>query len=118
MRLNRYARKRAHKRILKKRHADKFGVFNSNIDRDKQQTDYFETLESNPNSKYIDHRNNGYTYWNQFYLSGRRGFAKRETNRRIRRKYRELIANEHPDNIPTPKGADYEKEFDYPWTVW
>ncbi len=118
MRLNRHARKMAHKRFLKKRHAETFGAYDPILDEDKHRADYFETLETYPDSKYIDHRNEGYTYWDQFYLSGRRRFAKQETNRRIRRKYRELISNEHPDNIPTLRGADYEKEFDYTWTIW
>lgn len=118
MRPNRYDRKRKHKRVLKKRHAVKFDRFDPLLDEEKERNDYWDDLVNYPRAKWIDHRNGGYTYWNQFYISGPRGFAKRSTNRKIRSEFRDLLANEHPDNIPTLRGADYEKWFDYMWTIW
>lgn len=118
MRPNRYARKRKHKRVMKKIHAAKLDRYDPQLDEEKSRDDYFDTLVNYPRAKWIDHRNGGYTYWNRCYLSGRRKFAKQNTNRRIRSQFRDLIANEHPDNIPALRGADYEKWYDYMWTIY
>lgn len=63
-------------------------------------------------------RNKGFEYWKTFYLSGCRRFAKSATNRIIRARYRELLRNADPEDVQALRGADYEKMFDYLWTVW
>ena len=62
--------------------------------------------------------NGGYKYWKKLYLSGRRRYAKGQTNRRIRAMYRRKFAVCDPEEIEALKCAEYEKEYDYPWTIW
>ena len=50
--------------------------------------------------------------------TGRRQYAKKYSDRRIRQKYRQLIHNLDPEDVTAPRGADYEKEYDYNWTIW
>ena len=118
MRLNRYARKCKHKHVQKKRHAVKFGRYDPRFDEDEARGDYIEDVVNFPRAKWLEHRNGGYAYWDEFYLSGSRRFAKQSTNRKIRSEFRDLLANEHHDNIPTLRGSDYEKWFDYLWTIY
>ena len=66
----------------------------------------------------MDGRNGGYTYWETYYLSGPRKYAKQATNRKIRAKYRDMIKTTDLEEIQVLSGADYEKEFDYWWTVF
>lgn len=84
-RLNRYARKQRAKR-KKKRLADQ-GV-------------YFVYEK--------ECRETGNKYVTQFYLTGSRKLAKRETNRKIR----------NSKNDFSLKGGGYRKKFDYWWTVF
>ena len=63
-------------------------------------------------------RNNGWEYWTEWYMSGRRQYAKKYSDKRIRQKYRQMISNMDPEDVTTLRGADYEKEYDYAWTVW
>ena len=116
MRLNRHARMRQHKRELKKKHAaNSWCQFDTRIDEERAHRNY----EEDKDSKWVDKRNEGYDYWNHCYLSGRRRFAKDCTNRKIRNIYRNLIASgEFLDDVIAPKGSDYEKFFDYLWTIW
>ena len=114
--LNRYARKKQHKWELKKRHTK--DVYNRittpQYDEMKMRRSYEEYL----GYKWNDGRNGGYTYWDTCYLSGPRKVAKHATNRKIRAKYRDALANEDPEDIQALSGSDYEKEFDYWWTVF
>ena len=59
-----------------------------------------------------------FKYWQYCDISGRRKFAKQQTNRSIRAKYRDQIANEDPDEIVALNGNDYRKEWDYDWEIW
>ena len=112
--LNRHARKRQHKRELKKNHAFRTGVFSVQLDEENQKSN----AEEFPDSKYVDHRNGGYQYWHRCYLSGSRGYAKFCTNRKIRSMFRDLIATGELSEIVAPQGSDYEKLYDYFWTIW
>lgn len=115
MRLNRHARMKQHKRELKKKHASNSWVrFDPQLDKERANRSY----EEDKDSKWVDKRNEGYDYWNQCYLSGSRRYAKDCTNRKIRSMFRDLIANEFLDDIIAPQGSDYEKLFDYFWTIW
>ena len=109
--LNRYARKRLHKRKLKYQHAKNwfYGGAYGQPELAKQQME--ERAEPNEPNK-------GYKYWQTYYLSGPRALAKQSTNRKIRTKYRLMIKRGDYEDIKAPAGADYEKEFDYNWTVW
>lgn len=76
--INRYANKTKGKRIQKNRQSSKQRCWNGCGD-----------------------------YWNAVYLSGSRTYAKRETNRLIRR----TVGN-------IPSNAGYRKMFDYDWAIW
>ena len=112
--LNRYARKRQHKLERMKKHAVKFGKYDISADEQYCKRDH----ELYGGSKYSDGRNEGYTYWDEYYLSGPRRFAKMCTNRKIRSMYRAKIARELLDEIVAYRGSDYEKEFDFWWTIY
>ena len=60
----------------------------------------------------------GLPYWKTYYLSGRRGFAKEWTNRRLRSKFREEVAQQDYENMSAPHCGEYRKHFDYAWTIW
>lgn len=114
-RLNRHAEKRRHKRKLKQRYGH--GLYtryrtNLRLHEDECREENID----NPNA-----RNGGYEYWQAYYLTGPRQYAKFCTNRVIRAMYRDMIrrmAEEDMDEIPALKGSDYEKAYDYAWTIW
>ena len=113
-RLNRFARKRQHKRELKLNHARRCGRYS--IQHDEEREKYW-------NGEFVgcpwySSRNDGYEYWHRNYLSGCRKYAKSCTNRRIRSKYRMQIRMMDPEDIMAPQCSDYEKEFDYLWTIY
>lgn len=118
-RINRYAAKRKHKRKLKQRHAMLYDGNSTNIDlvRQRCQDDSDSWLwwaKHHP-------RNGGYEYWNQFYLSGPRRYAKDCTNSVIRARYRDMlrvIDEEDMEDIQALTGSDYEKMFDFWWTLF
>ena len=122
MALNRYAKLRRHKRYLKQRHANAYRYWNVYDDEQSAHREHEEELESGRHWKWHDPRNFGYTYWNNCYLSGCRKYAKSCTNRRIRAKYRQLasknVKDEYLGDVVAPQGSDYEKEYDYLWTIW
>lgn len=113
-RLNRYERKRQHKLERMKRHAVLYGKYDIQSDREYCRRDF----EKYSGTKWSDGRNNGYTYWMDYTVSGRRKFAKSSTNRKIRSKYRAKFAKEPHEEIVADRCSDYEKEFDYWWTIW
>ena len=113
--LNRHQQKRRHKRKLKQKYAMKWDYSNVKLFEEKMRDDASEdTLWNRKHPK----RNGGFEYWNDYYLSGRRKFAKKCSDGRIRQRFRSMLANMDPDEIPAYKGADHEKEFDYNWTIW
>ena len=118
MKRNRYDRKQQHKRELKKKHAIQWDNFDVNIDEIIAREEYERDLESGISLKWNDERNGGYNYWDNYYISGARKYAKDCTNRKIRSKYRNLLANQEFEHIMTLSGSQYEKEFDYFWTIW
>ena len=120
-RLNRYANKRRHKRKLKQRHAMVCDGCRTNLDlvrqRYQEDDDFWWWAVHHP-------RNGGYEYWNQFARSGARRFAKDATNGVIRSRYRDVLRGIDPYNedeiedIQALRGSDYEKMFDFWWTLW
>ena len=115
MRGRRYFDKMEHKRRMKKKHARQYG----NRENPKLlEQEMRQDLDDSAYSRRRAERNGGYHYWDQFYLSGSRGFAKKYSDKRIRQKFREQIRNEDPEDVSALRGSEYEKEFDYAWAVW
>lgn len=118
-RINRYAMKRKHKRELEKKYATqyRFGspcnvrILRDELMRKAEEEDSWWLKKYPP-------RNNGWEYWKSWDLSGARGYAKKYSDKRIRQRYREMIKKMDPEEIIAPRGADYEKEYDYLWTIW
>ena len=114
-RINRHAQMRMHKRKQKKRYG--YGLYsgyrtNIRLHEDECRREY----EDNPNA-----RNGGYKYWNVYYLTGERKYAKHCTNRVIRAMYRDMlnaVGGDGLDDVQALRGSDYEKMFDYDWTIW
>lgn len=61
-------------------------------------------------------------YWSHYYLTERRQYAKKATSRAIRNYWRNELANfngEDWDDFDSGmNNADYQKHFDYAWTVY
>ena len=89
--VNRYAAKMIHKRRQK------------NLCRRK----YFGGIRGSSWEDYVAHLGERDSL--KYYLSGPKGFAKRQTNRVLRSRLRK------EDHLP--QGAEYRKYFDYWWAV-
>ena len=113
---NRYAMKRKHIRKEKQLFANQTWNGRRTI---HELEDYYRARIEDPWCRrwYTD-RNNGFAYWQKCYLSGCRKLAKDATNRKIRAMYRGMMANMDPDDVPALMQADYEKVFDYQYTLW
>ena len=116
MRDNRYSRKPQHIYKQKKRHAVRYNHYDAGLDEREERRKFIEDLENGYN--WNDPRNGGYHYWEEFYLTGPRAYAKSCTNRKIRAKYRDMINREDPEHIMGLKGSQYEKEYDFRWTLY
>ena len=115
-RLNRYAQKRKHIREQEKKYARKYyGGDNVKALRRKLED---EAAEDNYWNRKHPPRNGGWEYWHHWYITGRRQFAKKYSDKTIRQKYRQIIRKLDPEDVTAPHGADYEKEYDYNWTIW
>lgn len=114
MKTNRFHRKQTHKKKLKQHHANQiyYGKYTVNEVRDRQK-EQNEELFGTYSYKWYERRNEGYTYWDVLSRSGNKKFAKQQTNRKIRMKYRVLS-----DESVALRNSEYQKEFDYAWTVW
>lgn len=116
-RLNRHAAKRRHKRILKQKYGH--GLYtgyrtNLKLHEDECRAECGKWPKDRT-------RNGGYEYWQAYYLTGPRQHAKTCTNRVIRAMFRDMLRNmseDDMDDIPVFRGSDYEKAYDYMWTVW
>ena len=118
--MNRYARKRRHKRELEKKFAKVYAYGSSQYDVGILRRRLIAEADEDDSWWREKHppRNRGWEYWRAYYLSGRRQYAKKYSDKRIRQKYRMMIRQLDPEDISAPCGADYEKEYDYSWTVW
>lgn len=114
-RLNRHALMRKHKRNLKKKYG--YGLYTGyRSNPHLMETEYRDKYGNCKNA-----RNGGYEYWRHYYLTGPRQHAKHCTNRAIRAIYRDLLNKidaESMDDVQALSGSDYEKLFDYMWTIW
>lgn len=115
LRLNRYASKRKHKVVMKKRYGR--GIYQKY--RSNLKLHEAECREDNADDK--NARNGGYEYWQAMYVTGKRKFAKSYTNRMIRAFYRDIVHRldeESMDEVQDLRGSDYEKMFDYWNIIW
>lgn len=116
--LNRHALKRRHKLEMQKRYMRKYGGPHSlKMFEDEQRRKEEEYADTYWGRKHPG-RNGGWEYWTEWFMSGRRQYAKKYSDKRIRQKYRQMIKKMDPEDVTAPRGADYEKEYDYAWTVW
>ena len=115
-RINRHAQKRKGIQIQKKRFCrmvDRYGNPKVVEDDYANEDGWWWTRHHR--------RNRGFEYWQRCYLSGARRYAKESTNGVIRTKYRNLLRPQNisaNDDTVALRGADYEKEYDYLWTIW
>jgi len=112
---NRHAKMRKHKRELKKKYGH--GLFNGYRTNLKLHEDWCREQYGNQRNS----RNGGYEYWQNYYLTGPRQYAKDCTNRVIRAKYRDMLNVLHEDemdDVQALRGSDYEKMYDYAYTLW
>lgn len=114
MEKNRYERKIQHKHEVKQKHAIKYYKFD--INEDKQYCEFWNNEMKH--SKYHEDRNNGYDYWKIYYISGRKTYAKQNTNKRIRSMYRNMLKNKDFEDIEAYTGSDYEKTYDYCYEIY
>jgi len=119
-RMNRYAQKRRHKRELEKKYARGYG-YGTHREYDVKALRRRLELEAQEdcywNRKHPP-RNNGWEYWKLYDMTGMRQYAKKFSDKRIRQKYRIMIRKMDPEDAFVPQGADYEKEYDYEYTIW
>lgn len=113
--LNRHARMRKHKRNLKKKYSH--GLYEGYRTNLKLHEDWCrENCGDRCNA-----RNGGYEYWQNYYLTGPRQYAKDCTNRVIRAFYRDLfnkLDGDRLEDVQALTGSDYEKMYDYDYTIW
>lgn len=114
-----YAQKRKHKRIMQKKYTTQYwnGRYSAQELRDKLEREAEEDAGSYWSRKHPP-RNNGWEYWRLYYLTGKRQYAKKYSDKRIRQKYRQMISHGDPEDVSVPRRADYQKEYDYNWTIW
>lgn len=117
-RVNGYRKKRIHKHKMKQRHIDNW--FYGKNGRTRTMTwpefrAYAEKALSEP--IYGQYRQHILDYWEQYYLTGPRQYAKKETARRARQQFREAI-NKCVDWNDFEGLPPYHKIFDYDWMVW
>ena len=108
-RVNGYQRKRLHKRKIKKAYAKTWyygdGEYAWNI--------LVAQYKDEPRSKW----GHPLDYWKDISISGPRSYAKKQTNKAIRRQFRNC-EREMLDEIPRLTKGYYRRYYDYAWTVW
>ena len=110
-RVNGYQKKRTHKRKMKQRYMNSW-YYGTGTGREMSWPEFKAYAEKHyPDSDYV------LDYWRTYYLSGRRQYAKRETARRARQQFREMI-NKCADFNDFNGLSPYERLFDYSWEVW
>ena len=114
-RINRHAMMRKHKRNLKKKFG--YGLYNGYRTNIRLMEDEYRNAFGDAKNR----PNGGYRYWRHAYLSGPRQYAKDNTNSTIRAMYRDMlntIDSDAMDDVQALNGSDYEKMFDYWWTIY
>lgn len=128
MRKNRYSNKRHHIDVQKKKFLS--GLYRSStIGMSYEQ--YLATLnEEERKWRARPYKQGGMPaceqYWSTCYVSGVRGYAKDMTSNVLRSDWRNmknallLLEDDEFDDIDYSIGnnSDYQKHFDYTWTIW
>lgn len=57
-------------------------------------------------------------YWKTYYLSGPKRYAKQQTNNIARARFREDVSSTEYEDMYAPQRAEYQRFFDFCWTVW
>ncbi len=102
-RIKGYQRKRLHKRKIKGAYA--------NIYSWDDWTEFVSKHKDEPRNSW----GHPLDYWKKFSLSERRTYAKAQTNRRIRRHFRDYVGTE---DIEYLSNSEYKRFFDYNWEVF
>ena len=114
MRIQGYQRKRLHKRKVKKSYAKNYLYGNKEGNWDALVIMY----QDMPPTKWGHPLN----YWKDYSLTGPRSYAKNQTNRTLRREFknqsRRIIYDDSYDYMPYINNGNYRKYFDYDYTVW
>ena len=121
MKTNRYANKRKHKRELEKKYAKGYAYGSGQYDVKFLKQKLVSEANAEENEwwrRKHPPRNNGWEYWRTYYMTGMRQYAKKYSDKKIRQKYRRMFRKEDLEDIAALRGADYEKEYDYTWTIW
>ena len=128
MRKNRYSNKRHHIDVQKKKFLR--GLYRSStIGMSYEQ--YLATLDEDEREwRSRPYKQGGMPaceqYWSTCYISGVRGYAKDMTSNILRSNWRNmknallLLEDDEFDDVDYSIGnnSDYQKHFDYTWTVW
>lgn len=116
--VSRYYRMREHKRRMKDRFLK--NPYSRNVG--KSYAEYLAELDEDERT----YRHGGnmmpcaYQYWNHYYAGERGKFAKKQTSKAVRNYWREELAHceDWEDFDAGMDDNDYQKIFDYAWTVW
>lgn len=128
MRKNRYSNKRYHIDVQKKKFLGGLGRSSS---RGMSYEQYLPTRDEDER----EYRSRAYKqgglpaceqYWSTCYVSGSRGYAKDMTSSILRSDWRNmknallLLEDDEFDDVDYGIGnnSDYQKHFDYIWTIW
>ena len=128
MRKNRYSNKRHHIDVQKKK-------FLSGLWRSSTIGMSYEQYLATRSDEEREYRTRAYKqgglpsceqYWSTCYVSGPRGFAKDMTSSILRSDWRNmknallLLEDDEFDDVDYDIGnnSDYQKHFDYIWTIW
>lgn len=104
--VNRYRRRRYHKRVIIRR-------FEKHWDRSR--LNYVQILDKYRDDPWML---NEIKPWKIRYLTGPRQHAKYGTDRRIRQRYRTIVITHELEDIIAPQHSDYRKEYDYSNDIW
>ncbi len=116
-RVNGYQRKRLHKRKVKKSYAKTWYYGDGEYAWNYLVIQY----KDEPRSKW----GHPLDYWKEISLSGPRAHAKKQTNKALRREFKnhesKIVLAEFEDSmehLPRLANGDYRRYYDYSWTVW
>ena len=110
-----YQKKRLHKRKMKNSYAKAWCYGNG-------ETSWNELVLEFKDEPKDRHGGHPLDYWKEYSLSGPRTLAKEQTNRALRREFknqsRMIMIDDEYDYVSYLSNGNYRKYFDYDWTVW
>lgn len=114
IKINRHARRRQHRREMKKRYALADGFHNVKAHERHERERYAE-------NSYLYRRplrNGGYEYWKRWEWGSRKKYFQRHANAMVRREFREQLAKLDPEDVAALNRNSYKKIFDLGWELW